>query len=527
MIAPQAAVRAPQISGTLSELTEAIIHLRGKPFTFKGYEFFRQVYDSSCTSKLLKCARQVAKSTYVGNNIAVTGAAIPHFTSLYVAPTENQVTTFNKQKLDPTILYSPEFKKIWFSPANKVTNQATYKKFRNGSDIIMRSCFLSADSIRGISADQVALDEIQDILTDNIPVIRECMTRSKYKYMLMTGTPKTNQHAIEFYWGKSTQFEWLIKCVSCNMWNLLGEENVRYKGLSCCKCSGFLDRSRGQWVQTNLTGNPLIEGYRIPQLMVDWIPWSGAEGSIWDKYTTYSREKFYNEVLALPYDANSCPITLEELKDACDPNLSMVKHRQDRTALLSMRLAAGVDWGTSQEGGSYTVLNIGGFTGAGRFVIVFSKRYHGQEAEPEYQIADIRRILSDFSIDVIGLDWGMGFGMNSRLKGWFGDNRVHEFYSSDNQRNPMQWDNKGERWTLARTIMMTDLFRALKTKNIVLPKWEHIKDFAQDALHIFATEVTRGGSIVKRYDHIPMKPDDWFHSLMYCYLAAIVDKETG
>jgi len=507
-------------------MTEAMICLRGIPFNFDGYEFFREIYDSSAQSKLLKCARQVAKSTYVGNNITVTGAAIPHFTSLYVAPTENQVNTFNKQKLDPTILYSPGFKKIWFSPPNQVTNQATYKKFRNGSDIILRSCFLSPDSIRGISADLVAIDEVQDILTDNIPVIRECMTRSKYKYMLMTGTPKTNQHAIEFYWGKSTQFEWLVKCVSCNLWNLLGEDNVKFKGLSCSKCNAFLDRSRGEWVQANLYGTPTIEGYRIPQIMVEWIPWAGVEGSIWDKYTSYSREKFYNEVLSLAYDANSCPITLDELKDACDPNLAMVDSREARVALMSMRLSAGIDWGTSQEGGSFTVLNIGGFTGSGRFVVVYSKKYMGQESEPEYQIADIIRILDRFKINAVGADWGMGFGMNSRLVAAFGPDRVHEFYSSDNQRQPMQWDKKGSRWTLARTIMMTDVFTALKTRNIVLPKWEAIKDLACDALSIFATESTRAGSIVKRYDHVPMKPDDWFHSLMYSYLAAIVDRET-
>ena len=515
------------LEGTPSELTEALIHLKGNPFSFEGYEFFRPIYDSPAQTKMLKCARQVAKSTYVGNNITITGAAIPHYTSVYVAPTENQVTTFNKQKLDPTLLYSPDFKNIWFAPANQVTNQATYKKFRNGSDVILRSCFLSADSIRGIAADGVNIDEVQDILTDNIPVIRECMTRSKYKHMTLTGTPKTNQHAIEFYWGKSTQFEWLIKCVSCNLWNLLGIDNVKYKGLSCAKCDAFLDRSRGDWVQTNLHGNPTIEGYRIPQIMVDWIPWSGPEGSIWDKFTTYSREKFYNEVLALPYDANTCPITLDELQAACDPNLKMVASRQERLALMSMKLSAGVDWGTSQEGKSYTVLNIGGFTSSGRFVVVFSKRYEGIESDPEHQISDIIAILARFKIDVVGADWGMGFGMNSRLKLAFGEDRVHEFYNTDNQRQPMKWDKDGDRWTLARTLIMTDLFTALKTRQVVLPKWDVMKVLASDALNIFATEVVRAGSIVKRYDHIPMKPDDWFHSLIYCYLAAIVDRETG
>ena len=515
------------LEGSPSEVTEALMYLKGEPFSFEGYEFFRPIYDSPAQSKLLKCARQVAKTTFVGNHIVTTGAAIPHYTSLYVAPTENQVSTFNKQKLDPTLLYSKLFKKIWFSPPNMITNQATYKKFLNGSDVILRSCFLSADSIRGIAADMVAIDEVQDILTDNIPVIRECMTRSDYKHMLMTGTPKTNQHAIEFYWGKSTQYEWLVKCVSCNLWNLLAEENVKFKGLSCCKCDSFLERARGEWVKTNTLGNPTIESWRVSQLMVEWIPWSGVEGSIWDKYTTYSREKFHNEVLALAYDANSCPITLDELKGACDPNLQMVRSRQERLALMSMKLSAGIDWGTSQEGKSYTVLNVGGFTTSGRFVVIYSKRYEGIESDPEHQIKDIIAILRKFKIDTVGADWGMGFGMNSRLKVAFGDDNVHEFYNTDNQRQPMKWDKEGERWTLARTLMMTDLFTALKTRQVVLPNWKTMEKLAADALNIFATEVTRAGSIVKRYDHIPMKPDDWFHSLMYCYLAAIVDKQIG
>lgn len=513
------------LDGTLSEISEALICLKGKPFSFDGYEFFRTVYDSPAQSKLLKCARQVAKSTYVGNSATVYAASIPHFVCLYVAPTENQVSVFNKQKLEPTMLHSPDFRKIWFT--KNVTNQAMHKKLSNGSDVLLRSCFVSADSIRGISADMICLDEIQDILAENIPVIRECMTRSEYKYMLMAGTPKTNQHAIEFYWGKSKQFEWLVKCVSCNLWNLLGENNVKPKGLSCEKCDAFLDPANGEWVQTNLRDDVTIEGYRVSQLMVSWIPWSGSEGSIWDKFCTYSRAKFHNEVLALPFDDASCPITVDELIAACDPNLKMVSCREDKAALTGMQLSAGIDWGTGTEGNSYTVLTIGGFLPEGRFVVVFSKKYEGQEADAEHQYLDIVQTLHRFRVNVIGLDWGMGFGMNDRIVKEFTMEKVHVFYNSDNQRQPMQYDKKGDRWTLSRTTIMTDMFSYLKTKHIVLPNWDEIKRLASDALSIFATYVTRHGSPVMRYDHVASKTDDWFHSLTYCYLSAIVARQTS
>jgi hypothetical protein len=99
---------------------------------------------------------------------------------------------------------------------------------------------------------------------------------------------------------------------------------------------------------------------------------------------------------------------------------------------------------------------------------------------------------------------------------------MNVFYNSDNQRQPMKLDPQGDRWTLSRTLIMTDMFGYLKTRHIVLPKWEQIKPLAGDALNIFATYVTRMGSPVMRYDHIPSKPDDWFHSMIYCYLAAVV-----
>jgi hypothetical protein len=510
-----------ELEGTCSEMAQALLYLKGKPFSFDGYEFFKDPYDTDAKSVLWMCARQVSKSTTIANKIALLSALIDYFTCLYVAPTENQVTTFNKQKLDAVLKHSPDFKKLWFTKDN--TDQAMHKKLSNGSDIILRSCYATADSIRGISSDLVAIDEIQDILTDNIPVIMECMARSDYKHTLLAGTPKTNMHAIQHYWQRSTQNEWLVPCVSCNRWNRLDENNVKYKGLSCAQCDAFLDPSRGEWVRANLDPSATVEGYRVPQLITTWVPWHGENG-IWDKYTSYSKEKFYNEVLALSYDNATCPITLEEMMAVCDPNFKMIQARNERARAKALVIAAGIDWGTGQDDCSYTVLNIGGFMPDGRFILLFSKRFSGLESDPEYQIAAIIRYLQAFKIDVVGVDWGLGFGMNSRIAKAVGEDKVHVFFNSDNQKEPMKWDPKGERWTLSRTTVMTDMFKYLKTKQVILPRWDEIKDLCADALNIFVDYNTRSGSIVMRYDHVPNKPDDWFHSLIYCYLAAVIEK---
>ena len=213
--------------------------------------------------------------------------------------------------------------------------------------------------------------------------------------------------------------------------------------------------------------------------------------------------------------------------DTCDPNLTMVSSREEKPALMGMQLAAGIDWGTGGEHTSNTVLTIGGYLPDGRFVVVFCKKYVGQESDPEHQFHDIVQICRRFSINTIGADWGLGFGLNSRLSTVFGSDRIQVFFNTDNQRQPMKLDDNGDRWTLSRTTIMTDMFSYLKTRHIVLPKWEQTKEFASDALNIFANYATRQGSTVLRYDHIASKPDDWFHSLIYCYMAAVIARQTS
>ena len=80
----------------------------------------------------------------------------------------------------------------------------------------MRYAFLNADRVRGIPADMVCIDEIQDVLTDNIPVIEECVSHSSFKYKLYAGTPKSLDNTLESLWVEdSTQNEWVVPCDSC------------------------------------------------------------------------------------------------------------------------------------------------------------------------------------------------------------------------------------------------------------------------------------------------------------------------
>ena len=103
-----------------------------------------------------------------------------NYHTLYVAPTGNQVSVFSTDKLDSAIRRSPFIKDHYTD--TKTKDQISYKELSNGSKIYLRSAFHSADAIRGISCDQSCIDEIQDIVSDHIPVIEQSMSHSLAKW---------------------------------------------------------------------------------------------------------------------------------------------------------------------------------------------------------------------------------------------------------------------------------------------------------------------------------------------------------
>ena len=175
------------------------------------------------------------------------------------------------------------------------------KKFVTHSDITFRYAFLHADRVRGISADMLLLDEIQDVLTEVIPVIEEALSHSPYKILRYSGTPKSLDNTISYYWNRfSTKNEWVVPCDGCNNWNVLGLKNIGKTGLICSKCGKAIStrHERAQWasmrspewIKNPPVSNP-FEGYRIPQVMCPWVSWE----DILDKRKRYTKAQFFNE----------------------------------------------------------------------------------------------------------------------------------------------------------------------------------------------------------------------------------------
>lgn len=499
-----------------------------KNFSFEGREYLKTIYNSPAKRKLLMAGRQVEKSTLIGNMMLTHMSLLPYFRCLYVSPSNTQTKTFSRDRVKEPIEISPVLRTFTNS---KLLANVLEKKFINHSQITMRFAFLNADRVRGIPADMIDIDEFQDILLDNVPVIEECASHSDYKYFVYSGTPKSLDNALEFYWSRfSTQNEWCVPCRRHGTpknpgswhWNILEEDNIGKKGLICDKCGGLIQASDSdsRWISMN--PNPNVErpyeGYRIPQLMVPWITWE----DILDKQKKYSRAKFYNEVLGRSFDSGTRPLTRADLMGNAWDKLSMAHYKEIIKYSMQYPIFMGIDWGTGE--GTYTVVTLGGYMpfAPEYFTYFYMHRFEGIESEPKAQLEIILSLVRDFNVRFIGADYGGGFWPNDELVREFGSEKIKKYQWVGNVKKKIQYEPKlgVPRFLCHRTEVMSDMFNAIKRQNVfIFPRWEEFEDpYAMDFLNIFSEYNDRLRMNV--YKHAPGYPDDTFHSCCLGFLAS-------
>lgn len=482
-------------------------------------------------------------STTLGN-LAITHCCLmPYVHILYVAPSNAQTRMFSKDRIKEPIEASPRVRA--FTSA-ALTQNVFEKTFTNRSTVILKYAFYTADRIRGIAADVVLIDEIQDVLTDNIPVIEETMAASPIKKRYYSGTPKTLESTLGIYWALSSQNEWVIPC-DCQLpnryWNILDGRNVGNKGLICNNCGKPINPYHADacWASAakfDHYGNKRkFQGYRVPQIMV---PIHQGDGwpEILRKKDEYPPDKFDNEVLGMFSDAGDRPITRDELMACCSERLdpydeSMLENIRRMSQGGATPIYAGLDWGygdLSQSRSGYTVLTLGSYLGTQDFKIFYIRRFDGEESDPNRQLPIIGKILNTFNVKIVGADFGAGFVSNAQIQEMIAHRGaiLLRFQYSSNPKKKARYNEDAGSYILHRSQMMGNLFNMLKRakrtgkKVIHLPRWEFFeRPYGSDILSIYS-EYNEGLRMIK-YDHPLDRPDDSFHSILYCLLASTVE----
>lgn len=487
-----------------SQFAEKFIQLKGKPFSLKYYPFLEQPYDECSREVLLKAGRQVAKSTTLCNVLTAEMGCIPYFQSLYVSPTLLQTRRFSNQRFNTTIKHSPLIREYFID--SSVTQNVFEKSFMNGSLINFSHAYEDADTIRGISADRVCVDEVQDILWETMPVVIETLNASKYKWKMFAGTPKTFDNTIEQLWKRSTQCEWCVRCPGCKHVNIPGMGNIGRLGYMCSKCEKLLDVSTGEWIAL-LPGAGRI-AFRIPQIILPDIDWQYLLEKI--DGGEYSEGKIRNEILGEPFDIGVKPITMAELIACCR---DYVPTDIKKSEYGISHMFGGLDWAVTS---GTSVFSAGGMDSNNKFKVVCAKKYTC--VDPRAIIDDVIRLCGQLNIEYLGADRGAGHTNNLLLGDRLTWTKVMEFAYVPTQREGMKWDQKSQCFILDRTVALDSTIYKIKNQQTVFPTYDSFgKTFFPDIAGVF----TEYNDYLKKieYKHPPEIPDDFFHALTYMLLA--------
>lgn len=496
-----------------TELAENLLYLDGAPFSLKDFPFYRTIYDGLYQGLLLKCGRQVAKSTTLCNFTVSESIGIPHFKTLFVSPSQEQTQRFSNTRLGKVVHYSPLVRRHFVS--HEFSDRTMLRMFSNGSEVTLTYASDDPDRGRGVSSDRNLFDEVQDISYNAvIPVLNECMGNSEYGYETYAGTPKTMENTIEYLWELSTKSEWIMKCEGCGSWNFIDSvKSIGKKGVICVKCGHPLNPRNGIWYDFNPGSS--LKGFHISQPM---LPRNTEIPNRWkrilDKLDRYSETKFKNEVLGISDAIGTRILGKEEMESLC---LDYDIYREPPVGFMTgiTSTVGGVDWsGGGTEGVSRTVAWVWGITPHGTLRTLYFRIY--PITSPVAIVNEIAHVFQAYGVKLVVGDRGEGHLANDLLSKKLGKHRVHQVHYG-NQAAPLTWNDKGQFYTADRTTLMDNYFMVMKRGGVEYPKRQYMDVVIQDTMNIYE-EVTQMGKKVWR--HSPTQPDDAFHAQLFGWLAA-------
>lgn len=488
---------------------QEFIQLKGRPLSFLGRPYLEQIYKSPERRIVLRCSRQVEKTTFICNTVIHAAVCLPGVHIVVVFPRHEQAKVFAKSRLLPMIEHSPIPKRLLLGQAARKP-QVFHMQFRNQSEVYIRAAYHTADAARGIDGDFLLIDEYQDIAPGDLPILEETLSHSPHRRVVLTGTPKTIDNHLEVAFNRSTAKEWQVPCPAGHLVRL-DEECFGIDGPICPDCGASIDPSQGIWVARN-PDSKWGDGFTLNHLATPWLSYP----DLLERRATYDAARFRNECLGLPTFLGDHIVTRQEV-EACCGELPLAQSWDDVPPEGRGRLIAGIDWG----GGSHsaTVLVIGYLREDDQFVVVFWERLPIRE-EPDDIVKALVRRCHAFQVPVVAADGGgNGSVYNNlllhalpRLSG------MYAIYYSQSDQAPRQYKGRLWNWTIGRTPSISMVFTRIKKQRICFPRLEDSRTFVDEIWCEVAEYDDEQRSI--KYTHSDTQPDDTLHALNYATILA-------
>ncbi len=453
--------------------------------------------------------------------------SVPELQLLYVAPLQSQSQRYSTLYLNEAIKscelacinQMKALEGLWSDA--KILTAVGHQSFANGSGIQLTYAKTSPDRARGIYADVIDFDEVQDQVTDNIPIISQSTKSSKWGIRRFTGTAKTADNTIEGLWQRSSQCEWAMHCPHCNAWNIPNVEGrvldmIQADGMHCVECGGKLNVRDGEWVPAHPRLMTSFRGYHIPQVV---LPFHAENMDNWGK--------IMRDVLTLPI-----PVIMQEILGiSCSQGQRIIDQAViDRQSVLPSMLemqsqlhryvftVGGIDWGGAEQV-SFTVHVVLGVCADGSIDVLWARRYHG--FDPDEMLTEMAKTHRFYGCKLVAADYGMGFDKNVMLESRFGLPVVQIQLCRQNSLMNYSPALGHPRWMVDKTTALDLMFMAIRYGKIRFPPKEEFDIYAKDLLSPYEQIVDHGELAHRRYMRDPSRPDDFAMALCFATMAAM------
>ena len=399
-----------QIRGSnRSDLLPYLFRVKGEPFSLKDRPQFGVMFEKTLYPDMIVISgRQLGKSMTLSRSEVFMPLCIPQFQLLYVAPLQEQTRRYSDLYLTEAIRSCPLAQKLQSKSMAGVLSDAKiisatgHQTFANGSGIQLTYAKTTADRARGIMADVIDFDEIQDQSDDTVPIISESLTSSKYGCRRFTGTAKVTENYIETLWQKSSMCEWVIKCEGCGTWAIPTLDGGVLKmigadGMHCLHCDKRLNVRNGKWIAAHPDRMYSFRGYHIPQVVCPAIV---DDINNWQKLlrklTTGTLATFIQENLGISYSVGQRLLTRQHImRQSVLPSTKTLQNEIKTNPHRYSFVVAGIDWGGA-ELSSFTVITVIGIRPNGRIDVLWARRYRGYD--PDEQMIDIAKICRFYNV---------------------------------------------------------------------------------------------------------------------------------
>lgn len=296
------------------------------PWRFKYHPWAREMHDCDAEMMVGQKAAQLCFTEVALNksffNIDIHGNSV-----VYVLPTSSpDASNFSTSRFDPALELSPHLTNL-FSDVKNIGHK------RAGSANLFLRGSRSRNQLKSIPVSFAAIDEVDEMVQQNIPLIFERMSGQLQKQSFLLSTPTIEHFGINEYFQESSQDHFFFPCPHCNrltelvfpdcleitadIWN---DVSIRGSFLKCKECQHKLDHKgkpdylgKGQWVSGYTDRS--VRGFYVNQMYSSTVrPDEIAVSYLKGQSNPADEQEFWNSKMGLPHEPEGARISDADIK---------------------------------------------------------------------------------------------------------------------------------------------------------------------------------------------------------------------